>query len=549
MTSTVAIGLDVISDRSASSLSNEILSLAQTPNGATTTVSLAVVTPITATVPASATGAETAAALQAEACGTAAPPECTVEEESPSTRRLRRRTQQAATFTATRQLELTSNETLAAPTINASNVAAALGVDASAVAAIAGSSAVHASVTIVTEGTVAETANATTGALSVQQALPGLLSDSLGIDGSEISVVTTPSVITPPQPPPYRPPYAPPHAPPQAPPLPLVPPSPSTSPLWPPSSFPELPPSSPPASPSPRTPLLSPPMPLPPEPSPPPPPQPQQPEPTPPPIPVAPVAAPVGLAVTPTSPMLPTDAQTAAALSDASASGMTDSEMVMAIAIVVLIGIITVLVVYVWLRIRREWRPKYARSEPVDVNVISASESMGSSSSVMIREKRNSHDLRHDSLLVAHEVNQEPPKHEDAPAEDDVSGATTRESASSALARALDWRVNPDLHGPSDHPLHTPNKWLAQEMDHVERAESQEDTTVEPIAPALTIQSTSGTPGMGFFRQLSFESRRRKRREAEAKMKLEAPNAAAVSGAPAAVSGAPAAGLDSESAP
>jgi len=134
-------------------------------------------------------------------------------------------------FIVTRTLDSTSDASLAAPTVDTAAVASNLGLPAStSITASSTLQSVEASVTVI--GTGASDSGAAQAAVPRMANLPNILAADLGVDASELSLVTTPTIVAPPNPPPRPPPL----------PKPPPPPSPPTSQPSPASPPPQEPP-------------------------------------------------------------------------------------------------------------------------------------------------------------------------------------------------------------------------------------------------------------------------------------------------------------------
>lgn len=154
-----------------------------------------------------------------------------------------------------------NSSSLAAPTVNSSDLANQLNVSSDTLTNVTSTlTSVEADVTVVSSGS-ASSAAAAGAANNLTEALaPAALASSVGISAGDISVVSPPTTIGPPMPPPASPPpMPPPPSPPPSPPLPYLPPPsdpPSTPPVGPsPECPPSSPPPAPPLSPPPTTPL------------------------------------------------------------------------------------------------------------------------------------------------------------------------------------------------------------------------------------------------------------------------------------------------------
>ena len=198
-------------------------------------------TKVEISIPAGKSVVDVQAALQAQLCGSAVPPECEVTQSASRLRQLLllpsahllnddrqltsggsrqlasgnttmgRSTRQliagSASFDTKRQLDKTSTTTLTATAVNPDALASSLGVDSSQVVATVGTSNVQATVVVTKEGSAASAeADSAVSALSDTSAM----ASALGVATSAIDVQVAPKVIAPPKPPPLPPPPAPP---------------------------------------------------------------------------------------------------------------------------------------------------------------------------------------------------------------------------------------------------------------------------------------------------------------------------------------------------
>jgi len=220
-TSVIAVNVAALSSTTPQSLVNALSSAAvgdaDTSDGTTTVeIILNLVTSVEVSIPEGITVADMTAALQAEMCGSITPPTCEVTALTSGRRQL----STSVSFETKQQLNPASSASLAAPTVVSTNVASALGVEASAVSATVGTSSVQAEVTVTQEGSAASAeASATVSTLSDTSTM----ANALGVSASAIEVKVAPKIIAPPKPPPTPPP--------PMPPLPPSPPPPRPSPV------------------------------------------------------------------------------------------------------------------------------------------------------------------------------------------------------------------------------------------------------------------------------------------------------------------------------
>ena len=201
-TSVVAVDLAALGARSAIELVTAVESAAVDSAADTTTqsvqVSLLLVSQIAVSVPASSTVEDTRAALADELCAGVA--DCTVTVASARrARQLHARLLTSTGFTVTLPVNGSSSAAVAAPTVDATALATALGV--ATVDAAVSSSNVEAVVTVVSEG-AADSGSAAATQLTTQGAMPSALASSLGISANALALIEAPTTVTPPLPPP-----------------------------------------------------------------------------------------------------------------------------------------------------------------------------------------------------------------------------------------------------------------------------------------------------------------------------------------------------------
>lgn len=215
--SELLIDLAGITAQRPSSLKSELTSaaLGGQAAGASTNVEVRMTmrTTVEVAIPTGKTAEDIRAALQQDICGTAsATPQCEVLVAT--ARRARRALQtpprrlSATSFSVNQQLDTTSGTPLAAPTVDAANLATILSVPTSSISTTVGASAVDASVTVTEEG--ADSSAQAQTSLTNQNAMPDALMSALGITADQIAWVATPTTVAPPKPPPPSPPSPPP---------------------------------------------------------------------------------------------------------------------------------------------------------------------------------------------------------------------------------------------------------------------------------------------------------------------------------------------------
>ena len=239
ITAVVGVPVDVVANETLMSLEHKFASAAvggrnltadlvvEGETGASVVVEIAVLTLIVVIVPVGTNDTEVATALRLDVCDAEPLSSCTwtVEAYSDGRRVRSRRMSEGTTFVVTQQVNMSSDTSLSAATVNSSNVASIIGVNSSSVDISHGGSQVQASVRVVGQGSASSPAAAQ--AFDTLANVTGAFADSIGASSSQVQIVVAPTIVSPPMPPPLAPPPAPPPLlpPPPQPPPPSSPPS------------------------------------------------------------------------------------------------------------------------------------------------------------------------------------------------------------------------------------------------------------------------------------------------------------------------------------